>query len=206
MTLEEFSDALRGKNDNEELEEFTREVMLHGTPFVFFGRDAEYYKFKLRICKHLGVHHTEIFLVGSGKLGFSPFKNTDFSLDSDIDLAIVSPNLWERVFSLGMDVEYARRSTHITFHNKQAEIYKRYLRYMAIGWARPDLMPRKLKMEEFKDDWFNFFKSISHDNSEVGNYKVNAGVFRGQDYLEKYSFDSMRQIQRNLLLPERARQ
>lgn len=127
MTLEEFSEALCCKNENAELEDFTREVLLHGTPHVFSGRDAEYFQFKQKICNHLEIHHTEIFLVGSGKLGFSPHKRTEFSLDSDIDLAIVAPDLWEKIYSLGTELEYARRSSYITFHNRQAENYQKYL-------------------------------------------------------------------------------
>jgi hypothetical protein len=142
-------------------------------------------------------------MVGSGKLGFSPLKRTEFSLDSDVDLAIVAPNLWEKIYNLGMDFEYARRSFHITLHNSQEEKYKQYLQYMAIGWVRPDLMPHASKMKEFKNEWFEFFKSLSYNRSEVGNYKVTAGVFRGHDHLEKYSFNSMRQVRKNLLLQEK---
>lgn len=65
-------------------------------------------------------------------------------------------------------------------------------------------MPHALKIKEFKENWFQFFKSLSHNGSEVGNYKVTAGVFRGHDHLEKYSFNSMRQIQKNLALQEKA--
>jgi len=200
MTLDEFSEKLCEKNENGELEEFTRQCLLHGTPHVFSGRDADYYQFKQKISSHLQIHHTEIFLVGSGKLGFSPHKGTNFSLDSDIDIAIVAPGLWEKIYLLGMDVEHARRLFHISFHSKQADNYQKYLQYMAIGWVRPDLMPYALEMRTFKDDWFEFFKGLSHDGSEVGNYKVTAGVFRAHDHLERYSFSSMRQIRKSLLL------
>lgn len=206
MTFEEFVESLCEKNNDTELQDFTREVLLHGTPYVFSGRDGEFFHFKQKICDHLDIHHTEIFLVGSGKLGFSPHKRTKFSLDSDIDLAIVAPSLWERIFSLGMEVEYARRSLHITFHNHQAKNYNRYLKYMAIGWARPDLMPYALKLKEFRNDWFDFFNGLSHNGSEVGNYQVSAGVFRGHDHLERYSFNSMRQVQKSLLVQGKVNQ
>ena len=77
---------------------------------------------------------------------------------------------------------------------------------MAIGWVRPDLMPNALGMKEFKNDWFEFFKTLSHNGSEVGNYKVTAGIFHRHEHLEKYSFDSMRKVQKNLEIQGRANQ
>ncbi len=58
-------------------------------------------------------------------------------------------------------------------------------------------MPFALKLKDFKNEWFEFFKSISYNNSEVGDYKVTAGVFRSHLHLERYSVDSMRKVQEN---------
>lgn len=203
MDLESFIESLCSTKCEDELARFTRETLLHGNPHVFDGREADYFRFKERISKHFEIHHTEIFLVGSGKLGFSPLKRTEFTLDSDIDLAIVAPDLWERVYALGIEVEYARRSSHIYFHIDQLSRYQRYLQYMAIGWVRPDLMPNFRDMKGFKQDWFDFFQSLSFDQSEIGNYKVTAGIFRGHQYLERYSVDSMRQIRENAKIQQR---
>lgn len=198
MTLEEFQEELVAIVDDGDLSDFSRRVFLHGTPFVFQGRERDYYSFKRRICDSYNVHHTEIFIVGSGKLGFSPNKRTQFSLDSDIDVAIVSPVLVEHVASLGTELEYLIRSSGIHFRKDQWSGYHDYLRYTALGWFRPDLIPQKGPMATFKQQWFDFFRSISFDRSEVGNHKVSAGLFKSQTHLERYSAESARRV-RDLL-------
>lgn len=198
MTLEEFQEELVAIVDEEDLRDFSRRVFLHGTPFVFDGRKQDFYSFERRICENYDVHHTEIFIVGSGKLGFSPNKKTEFSLDSDIDVAIVSPNLVEQVSSLGTDLEYLIRSSGVHFRKDQWSGYHEYLRYTALGWFRPDLIPQKGPMATFKQHWFDFFRSILFGRSEVGNYKVAAGLFKSQAHLERCNADSVRKV-RDLL-------
>lgn len=73
--------------------------------------------------------------------------------------------------------------------------YHKFLRYAALGWIRPDLLPVSLKTEKIKtlkDDWFGFFNSISNGNSEVGNYKVTAGVFKTYQHLTEYTLLSLK--------------
>ncbi len=198
MNLDEFEAALLTKTSDADLESFSQQTILHGTPFVFQGRENDYFAFKQRVCGQLNVHHTEVTIVGSGKLGFSPAKRTSFSLDSDIDVAIVSTELWEKVFELGLKLEYRMRSFEISLHRHQMDGYVKYLRYIALGWVRPDLIPNVDPMEEFKQSWFDLFRSLSFDRSEVGNYKVSAGLYRSQNHLEKYTVHSLRQMRRNL--------
>lgn len=199
MTLEEFEADLITKNTSADIEEFCRKTLLHGTPFVFAGRENDYFDFKKRICERFEVHHTEIFIVGSGKLGFSPHKKTAFSLDSDIDVAIVSPTLWETFLELGLALEYEIRSSSVFLHKRQWVKYTEYLRYSAIGWIRPDLAPNVFPMKEFIQSWFDFFNSISYDHSEVGNYKVAAGIYRNQMYLERYNSHSFLKISKRIM-------
>ena len=67
--------------------------------------------------------------------------------------------------------------------------YHQFLEYGAMGWMRPDLLPTSFRVKDLKDGWFEFFKSISYGSSAVGNYKVNAGVFKSHSHLGKiYAF------------------
>jgi hypothetical protein len=62
---------------------------------------------------------------------------------------------------------------------------------------RPDLLPsNSTEFKEIREQWDNFFKTISYGNSEVGNYKVKAGLFKNQSYAEKYYKSSIDQIQK----------
>lgn len=198
MPLERFESELAKVSSNDSLLNFCRLRFIHGTPFVFEGREADYFKFKNKIATKYDISHTEVFIVGSAKLGFSPIKRTEFSLESDIDIAIVSEALSNSVLNLGLEFEYKIRASEIAFRVEQMEKYHSYLRYGALGWIRPDLLPSKPPIESFKNDWFDFFKSISFGNSEVGNYKVSAGLFRTQRHLERYTLDSLQKIKRKM--------
>lgn len=198
MNLKEFEGELEAACDGTSLEDFCQRHILHGTPYVFRGRDSEYFSFKKRICENYGVKHNDVFIVGSGKLGFSPFKKTEFSLDSDIDIAIVSADLARNVDELGLKFEYSLRSAEAFLTSDQKRKYFEYLRYRAIGWMRPDLIPHRSPMKDFREAWFDFFNSLSHGRSEVGNYKVTAGLFHSIQHLEEYTKDSMRKIRRTL--------
>jgi hypothetical protein len=60
---------------------------------------------------------------------------------------------------------------------------------------RPDLLPQNTNdFKELKMEWDDFFKSISHAKSEVGNYIVKAGLFKNQKYAEKYYRSSIDEI------------
>jgi len=202
MTIDEFRKELLGTAQDVQLLEFTQRHMLHGTPFVFHDREGDYYNFKRRLCGEFDVTHTEIFIVGSAKLGFSPHKGTLFSLDSDIDLAIVSEDFFSRTSELAAQLEFRIRSQTAFLQQHHWTDYHRYLRYLVIGWMRPDLLPLVDPCVEFKSNWFSFFEEISYGKSEVGNYKVSAGVFRSQRDLERYTLESVSKI-KNALLVER---
>ncbi|WP_308255042.1 hypothetical protein [Geminocystis sp. GBBB08] len=64
----------------------------------------------------------------------------------------------------------------------------------AIGWIRPDKLPLSFGVDILKQEWFDFFKSISYGKSEIGNYKVSAGVFKSYSHFEKYTISSLKQI------------
>ncbi|ONG39247.1 hypothetical protein BKE30_10100 [Alkanindiges hydrocarboniclasticus] len=88
--MDDFLKNLASLNDDNALLDFCRRKVLHGTPFVFNGNEDAYYSFRKRIADEFEINFHEIFIIGSGKLGFSPHKNKIFDYDSDIDVAIRS--------------------------------------------------------------------------------------------------------------------
>ena len=75
--------------------------------------------------------------------------------------------------------------------------YGVFLQYLIKGWMRPDKLPAKLQLLSMKEDWFMYFKSISYGKSNVGNYKVNGGLFKIYQYLEKYYTESLMKFRNN---------
>jgi hypothetical protein len=95
-----------------------------------------------------------------------------------------------------MELRENRRAVSIYELDK----YHKFLEYGAIGWMRPDLLPTSFRIKEIKEDWFDFFDSISHGKSEVGNYKVTAGAFKSYAHLEKYTLSGLRSIRSKISL------
>jgi len=200
VSLDQFFEELRVAVLSDEISDFSRRTILHGTPYVFDGREDEYFSFKRRLCTGLAIHHTDIFIVGSAKLGFSPNKKTLFTADSDIDVAIVSEQLFERIFELASIFQYSLRAQSVTLGMRQTKQYHSFLRYLVMGWARPDSLPHHAPCIEFKTNWFDFFTDISHGRSEVGNFSVSAGVFKSLSHLERYTIESMCKVHQALIV------
>lgn len=202
MDLNEFIHELKQQITDEQLLDFSRKYVLHGTPFVFQGRDDDYYEFRKRISNKFSIPFHEVYITGSGKLGFSPFKRKVFDYDSDIDIALISPSLFEVIMKDISGYQMSFRKARRVVSENELKMYHEFLEYVALGWIRPDKLPISFQMGTFKNDWFKFFQSISYGNSEVGNYKISAGVFKSYEHLEEYIVDGLKGI-RNLRLVEK---
>lgn len=197
MDLDQFKHELNNL-DSENLLDYCRKHLIHGTPFVFNGREHEYYEFRKKIASQFNIYFNEIYISGSAKLGFSPLKETEFSYESDIDVSIVSPALFneimEKIRVFQMEIRNNRRSVT----KDEIDSYHKFLEYTAIGWIRPDLLPRAFEITDLKNRWFTFFTSISHGRSEVGNYKVSAGVFFSYKHLEEYTLEGLVKVKNKM--------
>ncbi|AHK15647.1 hypothetical protein R615_07350 [Thalassolituus oleivorans R6-15] len=197
VELEGFLENLKEQDTMEKQYDFCRKYVLHGTPHVFEGRDNEFYEFRKRIAQKFDIPFHEIYITGSGKLGFSPFKQKVFDYDSDIDVAIISPGLFQKIMKDISQYQMSFRKARAVVREKELETYHQFLEYVALGWIRPDKLPISFQMRTFKNDWFDFFQSLSYGKSEVGNYKVNAGVFQSYEHLEDYIVSGLVDIKKS---------
>lgn len=199
MTIEEFKENVINLASEDQRKIFTQKSYFHGLPFVFNEREDDYYFFRKRIADNFQVEFYEVMIVGSSKFGFSPNKFTKFSLDSDIDVVIFNETLFEKYFDLVSEYQYKIKNQEIRLNTEQYKKYIKFIKYFIRGWMRPDLLPQNTQaFKEIKKDWDDFFKSISHSRSEVGNYIVKAGLFKNQKYAEKYYLSSTEDILKNL--------
>ncbi len=113
-------------------------------------------------------------------------------------MAIVSKELYEKILRLicryQMELRRSRRSVSI----REINIYHEFLEYTAIGWIRPDKLPFSFRLRELKDEWFDFFRSVSYGKSEVGNHKVSAGIFKDYRFFEQYASSGLRELRESL--------
>jgi hypothetical protein len=196
--MDEFLEYLVGIESDEELVDFCRRRTLHGTPAIFAGNEDNYYSFRRRIAERFTINFHEVFITGSAKLGFSPYKRKQFDLDSDIDVAIISSALYDQIMLSIHDYQMELRENRKAVTQDEIKSYHKFLEYGAIGWMRPDLLPTSFRVEELKQEWFAFFDSISHGRSEVGNYKVTAGAFKSYSHLERYVLSGLRSLRTKL--------
>lgn len=167
-------------------------------PSCFRPEEDDFYDFRKRIADKFEVSFHEIYIIGSEKMGFSTYKQTDFGYDSDIDVCIISESLFNNFMEIIRDFQMSVRSARRSISADEIRMYHEFLEYVAIGWIRPDKLPVSFRVGDLKNDWFKFFDSISHGKSEVGNYKVSAGVFRTYRHLEIYSLSGLSRIQKTL--------
>lgn len=198
MTIEDFKEEILKVNDRTTASNFTQKNFFHGTPIVF-ENDDDYYKFRKRIADNFNIGFYEVFVVGSSKFGFSPFKLTEFSYESDIDVVIFNEVLFEKYFNLVSEYQYKLRKQIIRLNAQQYKDFLKFTKYFTMGWMRPDLLPNNTnEFKELREEWETFFKSISYSQSEVGNYKVQGGLFKNQLYAEKYYNSSIDTIQQKI--------
>jgi len=199
MTIDEFKAELLTVSTEIERTTFIQKNFFNGIPFVFREKDGDYYSFSKRIADHFNIKYTDINIVGSSRFGFSPYKYTEFSFESDIDVTICNENLFEQYFGLISNYTYRLRYREIFLRKDQYNQYIKFLKYFSTGWMRPDLLPSNtVEFIEIRERWDDFFKAISYGKSEVGNYKVKAGLFKSQDYAEKYYKSSITQLQKEI--------
>ena len=74
------------------------------------------------------------------------------------------------------------------------EMYRNFLKYFIKGWIRPDLIPSSFEIEVIRTKWFEYFKSISNGKTEIGNYKVSAGLFKDYDFFENYHLKTINKL------------
>ena len=181
ITKQELLVNIGNANSDSEYLRIVRKYLIHGIPYVFKDRPNQYYDFREQIASHWHVGFQEVLILGSAKLGYSYHKDSVFSDESDIDVAIINQNLFEGFYQEIRNFQYRME-------------YNRFLSYMIKGWMRPDILPAKITGKLSKDEWFSYFKSISYNNNLAGNYKVSAGLFKNFDYMECYYTNSIKKI------------
>jgi len=172
--VEEFKANLQRQHDSEE---FAREHILHGGCHMI--NESQHYMLKRRIAENYNLESTtDIFVVGSAKLGFSiaphkryrPFRDT-----SDIDLAIVNHRLYEQVWH-----EVHRYKESGADWPKKLDFES----YSSWGWIRPDKLPFSPTFK-FAGDWWDFFRTLQRDRV-AGQYKVAAALYHDLNFLVRY--------------------
>lgn len=159
--------------------------------------EDKHYELKNEIATKYELNPRDILVVGSAKLGFSIAVNKryrHFGDASDIDVAIVSPELFDKVWQLVF--EFSEKPGRHGYW-KNSHDFKQYL---FRGWIRPDLLPPSADFP-YKRDWFEFFRKLTA-TGYYGDYRVAAGLYRSLYFLEKYQGICTRQCKASMEIME----
>jgi hypothetical protein len=185
MTVDEFDEQLL-KCEPENFSDFIDRYILGGIPAVFSGDQSAYDSFRNRVADKFRVQPENIVIVGSGGLGFSYFKKTRFSSESDVDVAIVSEDLFDKYSRIICRYNHDVIRYRIALAGEDWKRYLMFLKYFAAGWIRPDKGTEIMYKNTDAANWWQYFRSISYGKSEVGDHKVNAGIYKSSFYLKEY--------------------
>jgi hypothetical protein len=176
MTVEERISLFRQDLLQRDVPELVQRHITYGECFALSVET--YFALKNRVAQQFGIHHAQVLVVGSAKLGFSiaPDKRyRPFGDNSDIDVALCSSDLfdafWRDVF------DYWSRG----------EIWpgvNQFRRYLFLGWMRPDKLP-PAKSFARSQEWWEFFRLLAA-TGEYGPYKVTGALYKSWHFLETY--------------------
>lgn len=181
-----------------------QKYLLDGSSY-FFDNDnsTDEFQFKKDIAKSLDVHLREIAIVGSGKLGFSikpdkiepsffPFNKFDNNKKSDLDIAIVSSELFD--LQLIRLFEYTSQYGNQELWSKKTD-RNSLARYILKGWLKPDFIPKLYKISDKIQEVQSIYKvKFGRD--------INIGIYKSWYFFENYHINNIRNINLNIIANE----
>ncbi|MHB9137528.1 MAG: hypothetical protein ACYC2J_14085 [Acidithiobacillus ferrooxidans] len=165
-----------------------RKYILNGECYLL--TKTLHFQIREDICEHFSVEFNDVIMVGSGKLGFSlkPGKRfAEFSDDSDIDIAIVSSRLFERVW----EEAYLYKKSAADWPNCSS-----FFRYLSEGWIRPDKLPSS-NYFKFSKQWWDFFNDLTK-TEKYGPFKIRAGLYHSHFFLKEYQIICIEQCMQEI--------
>ncbi len=176
MNFEEFRQLTKSEN----LQVVVNLLLLAGPVFYFKQDHRRYFDFKNKISARLNVHPNNIEVVGSARLGFRlklEKLGKPFGADSDIDVVIVSNNLFERVW-LQLIFMTEEKWYHLT--PKERANVKECKENIYWGYIRPDRIPPKT---EFSRWWWRIFEQLSNC-ADYDRRKIRGRLFKSWEHVQ----------------------
>lgn len=150
---------------------------------VFLSQQDMRYAISKEIATRFSISLTAVHFCGSAHIGSSPHRQTPFKEgESDLDVAIVSPQLFEEYLLISMNNSRGLTdpSCFPVDHSTQRPTKEQFCQYAARGMFRPDLMPNCSQ----RSSWITFFSRMSKKYSTFSN--INAGLYLSERlFLEK---------------------
>jgi hypothetical protein len=199
MTPEEFKLRLR----TSPIEEIVREVIL-GEGAVHVSSDNILH-IGQRLAESFGSERegVQVWVVGSAKLGFSTSEKKvkdgpllrryrPFRAESDIDIAVVSPHIFNAIWADLATYAYRRAPRWLPWDAGKLGSY------LVHGWLRPDHFPRGVRR---CDEWWDVIHSLSRE-ARFARHLVRGGIYNSVESLIEYHTRAVRDCRNALELEE----
>lgn len=169
--------------------QIVRKYIIGGECFAL--SQDNYFDLRTEVAEHFDLHPNEVLVVGSAKLGFSiaPHKRyRHFGDESDIDIVLVSPVLFDRIW----ETAFAYWKSGSFWPRQQ-----KFANYLFQGWIRPDKLPPS-SMFPLCKDWWEFFRGLTQSR-RYSYYKIRGALYKSWYFLENYQNNCVEDCQRQII-------
>lgn len=188
------------------LDSIVDEYVFGGIPYAFRETPDSEGLLKQHLSKELNVQQENIIVVGSGRVGFS--LNPDnfprsFSETSDIDVVIISDELFDEIWMTLLKWYYPRRFMNLGgVEGEWARVRRKEIYF---GWLVPSdiryeglSFPDILKpLRDVSANWFNAFQSLSLIPQFAGR-TISGRLYRTKKHVVQYHVEGLRLIREKI--------
>ena len=201
-SVEEFERLL----STEPLPDLVDKYIFEGTPYVFRDSPEDLKVLQDHLATRIGCDSENVHVVGSGRTGFA--LNPDnyprrFTSGSDIDVVVISEELFDRYWHTFLAWNYPRR-----YRLSRPEKRWAFKRQDDLwwGWFRPTairfdglLFPEALvPLRDLSANWFDAFQSLS-TYRQFARFDFQSRLYRTKDHARMYHQDGLRKIRKRVL-------
>jgi len=169
-------------------EVIARKIYLSFPTKIFIGKEEIQFEITNAIANHFKIPITAVQVVGSGKTGYSYYKNKEFiDGSSDLDISIISENLFiDYCETVLIETKGFKDLSNFGRTRDGDSKFESYRKYINKGIFRPDLMPAC----SARNKWFNFFNKLYEKHFELFS-SINAGIYLSQKFFEYKQSDNI---------------
>ena len=184
-----FRDAI----DSERNADIVQRYILDQFPFCFHDNPEAFWNLRTEVCRNLDIHPQDVAIVGSAKLGFSlsPKRlGEPFGEASDIDLLIVSEDLFEKIW---LELIKYRETVVFKLRPDLQSRFKELQRILFFGLLRMDKLSNDF---DFAKKYWELFNALSVDPA-YGPRPVRAAIYKSWThacYYYETSIDLIRRV------------
>lgn len=192
ISKEAFRDELRAAPAHD----FYQQMIFSNEAYVFsLGQDQpaasrSYDKFKERVSSHFDVSRHNVCLIGSGKTGYSLAPQKNFKLynsESDIDVVIVSPHRFDRLWNLYVRLHYFEAG----FKSKtvQYDVFRQFVSFKQLPETNAELLSIEKQLGPLRRELEREFYISS---------EINFRIYHNWEAVELYHIHGIQKIKREL--------